>query len=59
MKIKKGGITRDVSEKAFKNKWKSLGYEKIKEEKEPLKKLRGLSGVEKISIRKQRNFKKS
>lgn len=34
MKIKKGGIYREVSEKAFKNKWKSLGYEKIKEEKE-------------------------
>ena len=29
MRIKKGGIYREVSERKFKRRWKELGYEKV------------------------------
>lgn len=34
MKIKKGGVTREVSESDFKRKFKRLGYEIVEEKKE-------------------------
>lgn len=46
MKIRKGGITRHVSKRAFNRKWKDAGFEKVEEVEENDNELQDMSHQE-------------